>query len=819
VLALAAPMIGRCLDAARESLDEAAHSSPSVAARQAAQDALNRLEQRRAAIRSSFPTALDQAIGQALDTAGQQPASERDLDTLPSDTALALLDDGELSHFVETARLVQQTLPVVQHALTRLNALMSSALGQPVVQSDCNPMRPEVLCRALRQVLDEQGEPADVRRLWLRHLSKSYAKELDGLYRAASDVLQRADVQQAPYRVKLVETGGTGLVMAAGGAVPALGQTGNYPPGGALAMPGGIPGAFSVALHEPAGQQTPEQDIPDEEVIRRRRAPISKTSEPAGTGMAAPLLAMGQFFNSPQLTMPYGAALQQQFGQTPLPPQPWTSMELNAQAARISQALGINAVRALMGQIVNDPRLLAPMRQMLAALEPVLSRLVLAEPHLFGESEHPALRFIEAIAQRSFQYNNPSSPGFQAFAGSAQQAVQALNGIAEPSGQDFDQRLQALQADWQTQDKAMQQACEQSQRSMEFAQKRQQLADRIAGDLSQRPDLAGVPGAMTDFLFKDWSLVIAQAQLTDTHRALDPGGYLAIVTDLLWSVKRQEILHNFARLFETVPRVIGTLRRGLNMLGKDPPELQALFDTLLRFHEPALKLRRLRSALGQGTTPEKMAALLQLSEEKNLIEPGPLPHLQTAAQPWLGRGERQATGFMDIMESDGNDGGTDPVSLTGLSALASKTALGNIPPSAPEVAKTDQQRTSFTPTPPPGVESQTEAARMQQDASAETAIRARALLTQLRQGDWVDLNLHQTWQRAELTWISDNGSLCMFIDHGGQVYSMARDALEKLLDSGHIRPFDSGPVVDKALKALIANAKRNLTATGHTQKR
>ncbi|MDR2991401.1 MAG: DUF1631 domain-containing protein [Burkholderiaceae bacterium] len=894
VLALAVPMIGHCLDAARKSLDEAVRSSASVAARQAAQNALDKLEQRRAAIRSSFPAALDQAIVQALDTAGQQLAGqrERDFSTLPSDTALAMIDDSELSHFVETARLVQSTLPVVERTLTRLDALMSSALGRPVVQSGFNPMRPEVLCRALGQVLNEQGEPAEVCRLWLRHLAQSYAKELDGLYGAVSDVLERADVQQAHYRVKFTDSG-VGPVVAAGGAAPVFMPMAGHPLSEVPAMPGAALGVLPVDQHVPADEQMLEQDLPDEEIIRRRRAPVIKGSEPVGANttvpsdMTPPQLAIRQFFYNPQLAQQYEvplppdyyAAVRQQLAQMPgaspgnaaarlreqarihalaaadrqtwtvmpqmpLPFQQWgpqivsspaherTVMELKAKATKISQALGIDAVRALVAQVVDDSRILAPVRDALAALEPALLRLALAEPHFFGEGEHPARRFIEEIAQRSFQYNNESSSGFQTFADSVQQAVQALDAVAEPSGEDFDQSLRALQADWQTRDEADQQAREQSQRSMEFAQKRQQLADKIARDLSQRPDLVGVPGAVADFLFKDWSLVIAHAQLTDTRRALDPGGYLTIVTDLLWSVKRHEILRNFARLFETVPRVIATLRRGLDMLGKDPQELQALFDMLLRFHEPALKLRRLRSALDQGATLEKMAATLQLPQEKNLIKPGELLKPQAAAQPWLGRREREATGFVDIMEGGWNDDDDldDQVSLTGLAALEGETVLSDLSSPAPkDEAGTNEQRARFTPTQLLGAERQTKMARAsagavfasapaQQQVDAETAVRARAQLNQLRQGDWVDLRSRQEWRRAELTWISDNGSLYMFISHGGRAHSMTRHTLEKLLGSGHIRPLDGGAVVDKALETLIANVERELAAAGYTRK-
>ena len=821
VRVLAAAMIGRCLDAARASLTDAAHGSPLVAARQTVQDALDRIEQCGAAMQSSFPAMLDQAIAKALDTADEPPgARQHDPGALPGDTELALLDDSELSHFVETSRLVQIVQPVVEHALARFDALMSSALDQLVVRPDLDPMRPEVLCRALMRMLDAQSGSTEVRRLWLRHFAQPYAKELNGLYDAVSDVLEQEGVRQARYRVKFTAGGvGAGSIVAAGNAVPmAAVLARGYPPNSAPAMPGTMPMGLP-------GAQMPEEDLSDEQAIRRRRAPMPGISDLAGAQAMTPQTALSEFLYNPQwaqqydapLPQDYYAAVQQQLAQmaagmtaapaplydeaawlreqaglralaaadrparavTPemfLSPRQWnqqialpqararTVMELKAQAARVSQALGIGAVRALVAQVAADQYILAPVREALVALEPSLLRLALAEPRFVGEAGHPARRFIEEIVQRSFAYNDEFAPEFEAFAEPVRQAVQVLDAIAEPSGQDFDRSLKALQADWQEQDEAEQQAREQGARVMEFAQKRQQLADRIARDLSLRPDLTGVPNAVADFLFNDWSLVIAHAQLTHERRELDPGGYLSIVTDLLWSVKRDQMLSDLTRLFDVVPRVIATLRMGLDMLDKDPRESQTLFDLLLRLHEPALKLRRMRSALDQGATLEALSAALQLPEQTGLVQPGQSLLTETSGQIWLGRGEREAAGFMD----DDEGGHPDPAaSAVSASALA-----------------------------------------QQEGDAGETAARAKVQLAQLQRGDRVDLCVRGQWRRAGLVWVSDNRTLYLFVSHGGQAVSMTRHTLEKLLCSNHVRPLEGGWAMDKAIKAVASTDGR-----------
>jgi len=848
---LARAGIGRCLDAAHAGLEDAVRESRSAAGHYGVRDALERLEQRRAAMLSDFPAVLDQAIVQALDAADEPPGQARhgERGAPPGETELALLDDSELSHFVEISRLVQVVQPEVTHALARLDTLMSSVLQQPVVRPDLNPMRPDVLCRALMRMLGEHGESTEVRRLWLRHIAKPYAKALNDLYGAIGDLLERESVQQAQYRIRLTESGMGPVVVLGEGAVPVPSMpmpmpAGGYPLAGAPVMPGAVAGVWPAGLMQLAdwagltGAQALEEDLSDEDAIRRRRAPVSPTGEPALAPAMAPQVVLRDFLYSPQLDPQYDAplppeyyaAVRQHLAQmsaapappydeaawqdaqarlralaldqrppqevTPqmfLPPQQWgpqaaspqvrerTAMEIKAKADKVSQALGVHAVQALVAQVAADQRLLAPVRQAVVALEPALLRLALTEPRFFGDDAHPARRFIEIISQRSFKYNDEFSPPFAAFFEPVRQAVRALDALEDISGEDFDRAIQAQQDLWREQDQVEQQAAEQSLRTMAFAQQRQQLADKIARDLNLRADLTGVPTVVAGFLFKDWALVLAHAQLTHTGRELDPGGYLSIVSDLLWSVKRDEILRDITRLFDVVPRLIATLRRGLDMLGKAPAETQALFDMLLRFHEPVLKLRRLRSALDRGIPSQELAAMLQLPQEKDLVQPGRPLKIPVPEQPWLGRHEREVTGFMDGLADS-----TGSMSLTGLAALRGETMAGGLPLPAWDNPSEDGLPAA-TPAPELGPVQPVQPVR-------------------LRAGDWVDLRLGRQWRRAELTWVSDNNALYLFVSQGGRAHSMTRHTLEKLLRSGHIRTSEGGAVVDKALQAIAAHA-------------
>ena len=108
------------------------------------------------------------------------------------------------------------------------------------------------------------------------------------------------------------------------------------------------------------------------------------------------------------------------------------------------------------------------------------------------------------------------------------------------------------------------------------------LADQIAWDLSQRPDLQNVPGMILDFLYTTWSLVMAHAQLMDKRGQIDPGGYRTAVSDLLWSVKQDVTLRRPSKLIEMIPKLVTTLHAGLELLGKERTETKPFFDALMR---------------------------------------------------------------------------------------------------------------------------------------------------------------------------------------------------------------------------------------------
>lgn len=871
-LLLAGPMIERSLQAGLDALAAAEQSARSIPRRMQLNEAWNSLSRHAPGLRAEFPALMLQAVEKSLaaeDTTAQPDAAPQQAE----ESILGLLDDIEVARFVEASRLQQTALPVVEHVLNALDSLISSAQGLPVVRADRNPFRPEILCDALLQQLRALPESDELRSHWLRHISGPFADELHQLYESLVRLLTNEGVEEARYRLKLPPNGHSGGSRGSGGTsgqtapgsagANAHAGTGHRAANGMVApaahrqhllpsirqlsqgQPAIHPGVMHDFLYRPQWVEAHDQSL-DADYYNAVQDEMGRLAQQVEPAYDTPLRAsQHQARQAQDVMLRERSALSVDHG---LSPKLWgdlasaqartrTLMQLKAKASRLSQVLGLDAVRLLINQVAADERILPPLREAFVALEPALLRSALANPRFFGDEHHPARLLMEAVAQRSFKYNDEYDPEFESFMEPVRALVHQLNKLPTAHPQDYKAHQERLQKSWEQQDRQEQKTREQVVGSMQFAEERQALADRIAWEFSLRSDLVGVPAVIADFLYRDWSLVLAHAQLTQPGSTLDPGGYLAVVSDLLWSVNRSLAIKEPTRLFELLPNLLQTLRRGLNVLGKEPEETQAFFDALLRFHTPVLRLRRMRSAHDIRTTG--MAPLLDTGLAEELLPSDavlaevPKPH--KAEQPWLGRHEREAAGFEESSAASLPTPLSDVLATPGALDLpfepeSDNTLEASAPPgSARQPAATepappsDAPVASEQPQPLPEPAAVPEASTSAHLAGADTqppqpqpepasdtdpeALRQRiqAEITRLRKGDWADLYVQGIWRRAQLSWTSDNSALFMFISYGGRAHSMTRRSCEKLMSKGHLIPINIDPVVERALRQMASS--------------
>ena len=725
--------------------------------------------------------------------------------------SLGLVNDADLRQKIDAQRLLQDLLPITESALADLDALVSSALGLGHVAPERNPLRPEIFTRTLQQLMGASLEDSEATQLSIRHMAKPLGRELNLLYRQAVKALTQANIPAASYQYR-VQPEALAPLQAQGFVTQqdASGNTGfaGFAPDDSrphavadladLSDQGVKAGLLNDFLARDGGAAAEQglaalyYDNIDEEL-----AAIEASSANSGAALEFPassavslspdvqahLVGMPAV-DRPQRSVSASSSLSEQvwgpYGTSRA--RTLVRTQLKKEATKVSQVLGMDVVRELVNQVAQDPRLLGAVREAIVALEPSLLRLAMVDPRFFSDERHAGRQLMECTAQRSFKYNDEFSPEFAGFFEALTTTFNQLNASTVEDAKPFSAALATLEQTWNTQDQLDFDKRQQVLQALRFAEERQDKADQIAFALSARSDLEKVPGVVLDFLFGPWSLAMANAKLLDTRNQVDPEGFGSVVPDLVWSVKSNVTLKQPAKLIDMIPGLLEKLHNGLALLGQDPKENEAFFESLMKLHRPVLKLRRLKS---QRDAEESNLVPLELEEE--IISPVErLEKLRalTDAPLWMGRKDLDAAGFED----------TQPSQPADLSKLTSPDDRAVDPAKMEDAAKIAMLT--------PNTVLPLAAGDEMGHGSDQAKEQASEVLSLLKTGCWVDLYSKRQWLRAQLIWASSHATLFMFISHGGQPHSMTKRSCEKLIAQRLLRPVDTQGVVAQALDAV-----------------
>ena len=806
----------RCIDGAVAALQLAETQSMKVAERDTLVQAWRQLQTSKRDWIARYPSALLAAFaaGEQTGPSGASGTSGASRDEASKRIAsmgleaFSLVDDADVTQSIESSRLLQTVLPMLEQSLAELDTLISSAQGLPNVQPERNPLRPEVFTQALQTLMRQSAPDPAILFIWSRQLAVLLGKELKRIYDKTITSLEGAQVPAAQYRVLPTPANATNGFYARPGSGSANTQstesTGEaWQPGpdgewrGASAEPPHYADLSNYEIRHELFQNflfhggsnahhalTPSYyNSVDEELAALKAVPDSASAAlmdnvHIGQQDLPVVDRPARFVNissqlSPQVWGTYGHSRERAM----------VRAQLKKEAVQVGQVLGLEVVRKLVSQVAQDPRLLVPVREAIVALEPSLLRLAMVDPRFFSDEGHAGRRLMERVAQRSFKYNDEYSAEFAGFFEPVSQAFNELNALAIDNAKPFALALATLEHAWDEQDQQTSQNRRSVVQALRFAEERQERADQIAFDLSARSDLDNVPGVVLDFLFGPWALAMAHARLVDQRNQIDPQGFGSVVPDLLWSVKRAVTLKQPAKLIAMIPGLLERLHTGLALLGQGPRENELFFEALMKLHQPVLRLRRLKTQRDaqESSATSFEADLLPATPEQRQARP--------AEQPWLGREELDAAGFEDTQS-------TEPGELAPL-----VHDLNEVPATPPPGNARATNTVATQPVSEPPVAGIPEPVAL---PPAYSKAEVESMLSGLQTGHWVDLYSKRRWLRAQLIWASTKGTLFMFLSHGGQPHSMTKRSCEKLIMQRWLRPVASHGVVAQALQVMAA---------------
>lgn len=487
------------------------------------------------------------------------------MQTLSGFEDFKLLDTRQIDASIEFALARQEVSRCVDDVLPSLDALISSLLGWMTIQPLLNPLRTDVFVGALQASLQQHVPDEQVRVALLMPAAGLLGVGLRQLYREICNWLRSQGVEPAAPVGANLGSGAWASEAAMKGSVARTLLTFDK----LRKLLAGGPEASASGLEMPDFLPTvPAAFVALEEM---------QLVEPM----------MRRLAQRESLSAHVAAPARQNVAHEPI------------RSRRLGKQLGEEVVRLMLDELMRDERLLERVRELIHRLEPALQALARSDPRFFSQRQHPARQFLDRLAQRSLEHACENDAAGFRFLTSIENAIDFLSSTG--GGDAFAQVLRQLEDDWRRDD-AMQFQRLGEVRPVHFqTEQGKQLTLRFADDFAQRQQDKTIPQWLDSFLRGPWAQVAAQARLDCLDGSADPGGYLALVDDLIWSVQLRLARHDRARLVRLVPDLLSKLRQGLQLIEYPQERIPVLFDALVGVHEKVLEGRRSRA--GQQRMP------------------------------------------------------------------------------------------------------------------------------------------------------------------------------------------------------------------------
>ncbi len=262
---------------------------------------------------------------------------------------------------------------------------------------------------------------------------------------------------------------------------------------------------------------------------------------------------------------------------------------LSSNPPKPAQALSEEVVKLIIENIATDQRLLPAVQQAVRDLEPALRRLAVNDPRFFRDKDHPTRQFLAQITERSLAWSSEDMPGFAVFFKPLREAIEVLIALPMDNAEPFEFALHSLEEVWSEEQERGREERSNAARALMKAEERNLLAQEIAAALCERPDVKVATPDIRRFITGPWSQVLAAAQMADSGRAPDPGGYAAAVNDLVWSTQVRLAAENRSRLTRLVPPLLATVQRGLHSIEYPERETKRFLEYLASLYRKALR--------------------------------------------------------------------------------------------------------------------------------------------------------------------------------------------------------------------------------------
>ncbi|MDC8784792.1 DUF1631 family protein [Roseateles koreensis] len=409
------------------------------------------------------------------------------------------------------------------------------------------------------------------------------------------------------------------------------------------------------------------------------------------------------------------------------------------------KAGGQDMLSRLYDQILADPRLLPPLKALLARLQVAVVRLSRSDASLLHRQDHPTWRLLNRVAAHGMAFDRVDNESLQAFLQFMDRELPLLIESATPSALLFQQVLDRVDAHISAQAQQRSQGSASALAALEREQMRGQWLKLVAEQISAQSFGAPLGPRVFQFLHTQWPRVIVQAMVQQGEDAPQVSARIDWVDRLLDSLQTVPEETSRQALRHKLPALLEGFKQGCDSIALSPADTEPVLQELMQMHG---RLLRGLPALPEGYVRQATPV------------PGTVPTLAPSPEATVSR-------LLVERESRMPDHWTN-----------TKIDRGQLP---------------------------TMPVQLYDEANSPTAQTARdQWLDRIRLGNWYHLFVQGEWGSAQVAWISENAKFYLFIGQDpSERHSLTRGAVEKLLANGLITKLDEESLVSRAMSTLM----------------
>jgi len=721
--------------------------------------------------------------------------------------ALSLVADEEVDERVSAERLSMDIAHDCEWELRELEGYVSALL--PLGHGETrNPLRPEVVARALLKAIDAVTPEPAYRKLLGREFGRALAPTMRGCYAEIIAELRDKGVRNSGLAVRMVQGPGNDLPREAlreaggyqtsgfrssgyGSGAPGLGPDSHsgisrsgYAGSGSPGYAGsGSPGYAGSGSPGYAGSGSPGSsfggsragglhgaaDAQMLDVLRRLAfatpsgatapGPYGGAAAPdGGPGAAAPGAAAGA--GGPPLSGLMAVNLIRQHRE-----------ELVRASPGALDHMVIDIVASMFDHLLSDNKVPPQLARQIARLQMPVLRAALRDVNFFNSRRHPVRRFVNRIASLAAAYEDLESGPGKDFIERVRELVQE---IVEG---DFDQmdlyesKLQAIEALIQEQSGRDVGPHAQAAGLLDGKETQLRIQQRYTITLRSQLEPLGLPDYLRDFLSQVWSQVQVQVSRPGYGPELAERLHRT-AADLVWSVQPKGEPSQRKAFLLKLPQLMKNLNEGLALIRWPEAARKDFFAKLLPAHAGSLKApplsdfeqRQLKFKLeqvGKVQIPTEhdlspsAAAMLPPAEE----HAAPLQFTPEEAQR-IGLVEEAAVDWDGVVDIDLDE---------------------------PAPASTGSPEVDI-------------AIEAMQQAEGVAPTHGPQLMQHLQTGVAYRMYLENRWQRVRLNWVSPGRAFFVFT-HGKaheKTVSMTSRMLRRLCETERLRAYEHAELLERA---------------------